>query len=284
MPLDDRAIAITATFTAEAIQPGLAFWAAELGLDYEIRFAAYNQVFQELFDPAGLFAGNRSGFNVVLVRFEDWRAAGIEEESRRLAGALRSAAHFSAPLIVVLCPPAHPEAESILRAGVADLPSVYLIGPCEIASLYPVAQAEDPHANQLGHLPYTPEFFAALATVVARKIHAIASPGFKVIALDCDDTLWAGICGEDGPGGVALDPPRRALQQFMASRQREGMLLALCSKNNEADVVETFAAHPDMPLRLDDFAARRVNWDSKGANLVALADELGLGLDSFILV
>src|SRR5438874_12460412 len=72
MPLDDRVIAISATFTAEAIQPGLAFWAGELGLDEEIRFAGYNQVFQQLLDPAGLFARNRGGFNVALVRWEDW--------------------------------------------------------------------------------------------------------------------------------------------------------------------------------------------------------------------
>jgi len=284
MPLDDRAIAITATFTAEAIQPGLAFWAGELGLDYEIRFAGYNQVFQELLDPAGLFARNRGGFNVALIRLEDWRAAGADDEARRLVDALHSAARFSAPLTVVLCPPAHAEAEAIVRAGIADLPFVHLITPCEILALYPVAQIEDPHANELGHLPYTQEFFAALAAAVARKIHAVANPGYKVIALDCDDTLWAGICGEDGPQGVALDPPRRALQEFMAARRREGMLLALCSKNNEEDVVETFAAHPDMPLRLEDFAARRINWENKGANLAALADELGLGLDSVILV
>jgi FkbH-like protein len=284
MPLDDRAIAITATFTAEAIQPGLAFWAGELGFDYEIRFAGYNQVFQELLDPAGLFARNRGGINVALVRLEDWRAAGTEEEALRLADALRSAARFPAPLIVALCPPADSAAEDIVRAGIADLPSVHLIAPCEVLTLYPVAQVEDPHANELGHLPYTPEFFAALATAVARKIHAIVNPGYKAIALDCDDTLWAGICGEDGPQGVALDPPRRALQTFMAARRREGTLLALCSKNNEEDVVETFAAHPEMPLRLEDFTARRINWESKGANLAALADELGLGLDTFILV
>jgi FkbH-like protein len=283
MPLDDRAIAIAATFTAEAIQPGLAFWAGELGFDYEIRFAGYNQVFQELLDPAGLFARNR-GFNVALIRFEDWKATGIEEEARRLAGALRSAARFPAPLIVVLCPPVHAAAEAIVRAGIADLPTVHLIAPCEVLSLYPVAQVEDPDANELGHLPYTPEFFAALATVAARKIHAVGNAGYKVIALDCDDTLWAGICGEDGPQGVALDPPRRALQEFMAARRREGMLLALCSKNNEEDVLDTFAAHPEMPLRTGDFAARGVNWENKGANLAALADELGLGLDSFILV
>src|SRR5262249_3384241 len=43
-------------------------------------------------------------------------------------------------------------------------------------------------------------------------------------------------------------------------------------------------AHPEMPLRLEDFAAARVNWDSKGANLASLAAELELGLDTFILV
>jgi FkbH-like protein len=147
-----------------------------------------------------------------------------------------------------------------------------------------VAEVHDPHGDELGHLPYTPIFFVALGTAIARKIHAIATPPYKVIALDCDDTLWAGICGEDGPQGVALDEPRRALQEFMAGRGRAGMLLALCSKNNEEDVVETFAAHPEMPLRLADFAARRVNWEPKSANLASLAEELDVGLDSFILV
>ncbi len=70
----------------------------------------------------------------------------------------------------------------------------------------------------------------------------------------------------------------------MAARRREGMLLALCSKNNEEDVAEVFAAHPQMPLSLRDFAAQRINWESKGANLASLAAELELGLDSLILV
>src|SRR4051812_49518666 len=102
MPLDDRAIAISATFTAEALQPGLAFWAGELGLEYEIRFAGYNQLFQELLDPAGLFARNRGGINVALERFEDWRKAGIGTELQRLVDAIRrAAAAFYPPLEVV---------------------------------------------------------------------------------------------------------------------------------------------------------------------------------------
>src|SRR3954453_13083958 len=106
MPLDDRAIAISATFTAEAIQPGLAFWAGELGLEYEIRFAGYNQLFQELLEPACLFARNRGSLNVALVRFEDWREAGMVAESQLLVDAIRgAAAAFASPLILAICPP-----------------------------------------------------------------------------------------------------------------------------------------------------------------------------------
>jgi len=277
-------IAISATFTAEAIQPGLAFWMRELGLPAELRFAAYNQVFQELLDPAGLLARNTSGVNVVLVRFDDWPAG----QAAEFVDAVRSAAvRMSVPLIVVLCPGAV-QSDDVLddavRRGVAGLPSVYLLTAAEIAELYPVAEVHDPDGNELGRVPYTPLYFVALATALARKIHAITAPPFKAIALDCDDTLWAGICGEDGPEGVVLDPPRRGLQEFMAERRRAGLLLALCSKNNPEDVAATFRAHPEMPLAPADFVARRINWDSKAGNLVSLAEELEIGLDTFILV
>jgi HAD superfamily phosphatase (TIGR01681 family) len=273
-------LAISATFTAEAIQPGLAFWMRELGLPAEIRFAAYNQVFQELLDPAGLLASNAGGVNVVLVRFDDWPAG----QAAEFVDAVRAAAgRMAVPLIVVLCPGAL-EFDDEVRRGVAGLPSVYLLTAAEIAELYPVAEVHDPDGNELGRVPYTPLYFVALATALARKIHAITAPPFKAIALDCDDTLWAGICGEDGPEGVVLDPPRRRLQEFMAERRRAGLLLALCSKNNEEDVAATFRAHPEMPLGPGDFVARRINWDSKAGNLASLAEELELGLDTFILV
>src|ERR1017187_10258027 len=252
----------------------------ELGLPAEIRFAAYNQVFQELLDPAGLLARNAGGVNVVLVRFDDWPAAGAAE----FIDAVRAAAgRISVPLIVVLCPGAV-QFDDEVRRGVAGLPSVYLLTAAEIAELYPVAEVHDPDGNELGRVPYTPLYFVALATALARKIHAIVAPPFKVAALDCDDTLWAGICGGAGPEGVVLDAPRRWLQEFMAEHRRAGLLLLLCSKNNDEDVAATFRAHPEMPLAPGDFAARRINWDSKAGNLASLADELELGLDTFILV
>ena len=146
-----------------------------------------------------------------------------------------------------------------------------------------MAAPHDPHGDELGHFPYTPEFFAALATAIARKSTRSAPP-YKVIALDCDETLWRGVCGEDGPQGIVPGRAAAGAAGVHGGAARRGMLLCLCSKNNEEDVLETFRAHPEMPLGLDDFVARRINWEPKSANLAELAAELSSGLDSFILV
>jgi FkbH-like protein len=298
------AIAISATFTAEALEPTIAFWLRELKLDFRIRFAPYNQVFQQLLDPAGLLAGNRNGLNVVLVRFEDWARfrervsiPELEDEVRNLESALRTAAVTAgSPLLVSICP-ASPDfladagraefaqrSEESLRSALQNIGTMHVVTAAEIERLYPVPAYYDPHADELGHLPYTPEFFAALGTVIARKLHALGTNPYKVIALDCDDTLWDGVCGEDGPEGVRLDAGRRALQEFMLAEREAGMLLCLCSKNNPEDVYQTFRAHPEMPLELKHFTASRLNWEPKSASLRSLGEELGLGLESFIVV
>jgi FkbH-like protein len=300
MPADpEPLLAVSATFTAEPLAETLAFWLKELDLRYQVRFAPYNQVFQQLLDPSSLLAGNRHGINVLLLRFEDWLRfkpaappAELEADLCQLIALIESAGRISAtPLIVAICPAspglaAHAarRIEALAAERLAGLPSVHLITPSAVDELYPVADPHDPHADELGHVPYVPEYFAALGTILARRIHALRVAPYKVIALDCDDTLWNGICGEDGPEGVVLDEPRRALQEFMLAQRSAGMLLCLATKNNPEDVEETFRVHPDMPLRLEHFTATRINWEPKPRNLAALADELELGLDSFIFI
>jgi FkbH-like protein len=293
-PMSGPSIVVSATFTADAIKPTLSFWMRELGFEYGIQIAPYNQVFQLLLDPAGALAANGDGVNVVLVRFGDWASdlPRLEADVAHFTASLKTAAQsFAAPLLVCICP-ASPgfdadfqnRMEGCIAAAAVELNTVHLVTPREIGALYPVAHPHDPLGDKLGHIPYTPAYFAALGTIVARKIHALRTPPFKAIALDCDDTLWRGICGEDGPQGVVVDPPRRALQEFMLAQHAQGMLLTLCSKNNVEDVLDTFRLHPEMVLRMEHFAAWRINWSSKAANLAALAEELELGLDSFVLV
>jgi len=297
-------IAISATFTAEPLRDPLSFWLDRLGFNDQIEFAPYNQVFQQLLDPASLLACNRGGVNIVLVRLEDWGRFQngatpeiLEKEVHHLVDCLRSsAASLPSPLLVVICPsspaflarPGHADfvarMEQHIRTQLGGLQTVYFLEHRELEELYPLAEPYDPHSDELGHVPYKPEYFAALATFLARKIHALRMTPYKVIALDCDDTLWRGICGEDGPLGVVIDPPRHFLQQFMLAQHQAGMLLCLCSKNNMEDVLETFRAHPEMPLSLEHFVALRINWTAKSANLASLAEELQLGLDSFIFI
>ncbi len=297
-------IVVSATFTAEPVEEVIAYWNRELGFDYGIRFAPYNQVFQQLLDPSGRITRNRSGINVVLVRLEDWARAAdpfdaiaFEENVRTFVAALKAASEKTpAPFVLGLCAAskefrsdprraaAEKKLEELIATSLVRRPSVHVIRSAEIASLYPVADYYDAHGDRLGHVPYTPDYFAAMASAVARKIHAIRTVPYKVIVLDCDHTLWNGVCGEDGPRGVRIDAPRRALQEFMVRQREAGMLLAIGSKNNEEDVWATFDAHPEMPLRREHFVAWRINWDPKPANLRDMAKELDLGLDSFIFV
>src|SRR5262249_44280331 len=152
-----------------------------------------------------------------------------------------AAARSAAPYLVCICPPgseaSDPESPELLARlrnqlgeGLDKVSGVYLLTHQELNRWYPVAEYEDPRANELGHVPYTPVFFTALGTAVARKFHALNRPAYKVIVLDCDQTLWSGVCGEDGAKGIRLNEPRRALQEFMREQHAAGMLLALCSK------------------------------------------------------
>ncbi|MBI4876494.1 MAG: HAD-IIIC family phosphatase [Acidobacteria bacterium] len=281
------AIAISATFTAEPVEESLRFWIEELGWRDTVRFAPFNQVFQQLLDPTSLLAANADGVNVLLVRLRDWLPAGgaAGDVTRQFAEAVRSAAaRWSVPLLVVFCPEPERDAAANLRAELAAVSTVHVVTSEELLKLYPVAEVHDPHSDELGRVPYTPLLFAALGTLLARKINALRMTPFKVCALDCDDTLWRGVCGEDGPEGVTLDAPRQALQEFMLRQHEAGLLLCLASKNNVEEVLETFRVHPEMPLRLQNFVSHRINWDSKGHNLRGLAEEMQLGLDSFVFV
>jgi len=305
-------IAIAATFTGTPVEESLLFWLQELGIESAIEFAPYNQVFQQLLDPSSLLSNNRNGINVILVRFEDWMkreddtvepasSLNAYETIRRnvhdFAITLKSASERSpTPHLVCLCPPsaitiADPklaasfrQMEELLTSELAEWSGVYVVTTGEIAAAYPVSSYEDFYANKLAHVPYTLVFFTSLGTIIARKMHSLLSAQYKAVVLDCDETLWKGVCGEVGAEGVEIDSARKALQDFIVARHKSGMLICLCSKNNQEDVVKVFELHPEMPLRWEYIVSSRINWRPKSENITSLAEALGLGLDSFIFI
>lgn len=293
-------IAITSTFTAEPVGEYLGFWLSQLGRNNQVEFAPYNQVFQQLLDPTSLLNSNSNGVNVVLIRFEDWQRfelnadeSKIERNTQDLINALKAAgARAKSPYLVCICP-GKPDSnlagfcqqmEQWLAEELHGLTGVYLVNSHQLTQAYPVESYYDPKGDEMGHIPFTPEFFTALGTIIARRVYALKSPPHKVIVLDCDQTLWRGVCGEDGAMGITIDPPRRALQELILKQYEAGMLLCLCSKNVEEDVWEVFEHRQDMLLKREHLVGWRINWQPKSENIKALAQKLNLGLDSFIFI
>ena len=164
---------------------------------------------------------------------------------------------------------------SLIGGMLDDTPGVQYLRAEQIECQYPVEVRLDPEADRLGRIPYTELYFSALATALVRQAHALFTPPYKVIALDCDNTLWQGICGEDGPQGVVIDPPRRALQEFMLAQRRSRHAAVLCSKNNEEDVLDTFAAQSGDAAAARAFRGLAHQLGIQGSNLAALAAGTG---------
>ena len=133
-------------------------------------------------------------------------------------------------------------------------------------------------------------FLKVYAERIARVSRALKGKSKKCIVLDCDNTLWGGIIGEDGIEGIKLDRntyPGKVFYDFQKSVMylfNRGVLVALCSKNNEEDVWEVLRNHPHSLLKKENFSTYRINWEDKAKNLVEIANELNIGLDSFIFV
>jgi len=284
-------VRIAATFTAEPLRRVLEAWLRELELEPELVFAPFNQVLQQLLDPASLLGGNASGVNLVLVRPVDLGAetpAQARATAREVGAALAEAAvRQPIPTLVMVPPsPGAGELDSIFSADLAEqlesVPGVTLLDNAEQARLYPVGEVFDREADAAARIPYAEEFYAAMASVFARRIAALRRKSYKVIAVDCDQTLWSGVCGEVGAAGVTVEAERAALQRFLLERREEGYLLCLVSKNHPEDVEAVFRDNPGMVIPREAFVEAAVNWEPKSLNLQRLAERLNLGLDSFL--
>ncbi len=317
-------LAIVHTYTSDLLDPWLAMHAALAGFDLQCHHAPHGLALQEAQPGSGLLAHRPDITLLMLRREDlhpDLAAPIVGLDAKQL-DALRQACLAQVQAIVgafrsqavgqlqlsILPSPAAPAlgiyaahgacSEAAWWAGLQSDIAAWMRSECPSSMLMDM----DELARSVGRdamfdlrfwfsaqFPFTARAASAFARQVATVGVLLKSPRAKVLVLDADNTLWGGVVGEDGIQGIALgqDYPGnafRAFQRRILDFQQRGLILALCSKNNAADVEQVLREHPHQILREQHFSAQRVNWLDKAENLVSLAEELNVDLDSFVFV
>lgn len=137
--------------------------------------------------------------------------------------------------------------------------------------------------------PYSVKGVKIIASKIDEILQAIFEPRKKLIVLDLDNTLWGGIAGEEGIDGICLARHKEGARYYdfqcrLLKMKQNGVLLAVCSKNNPNDVLDIIEKHPDMVLHKDDFVAMEINWEEKTVNIRHIAEQLNLTEGSIIFI
>lgn len=147
--------------------------------------------------------------------------------------------------------------------------------------------ALDPQAGYVRGNPFTPQMTQALAAHISKAVVQFVKYPIKCLVLDCDETLWGGVVGEFGADSILLADrgAGKTFYDFQIEIERlykQGLILAVCSKNNTCDVLDVFERHPHMIIRPNMISCFRINWDDKPKNVLGIAEELNIGLDAIM--
>ena len=177
-----------------------------------------------------------------------------------------------------------------LAALCRTIPDCVFFDVDRLAARHGRARWRDPRMFLASRLPVSSDAFTAYSRGLVRSLSSLFRAPRKVLCTDLDNTLWGGVLGEDGTDGIATGsafPGNCYLeyQKYLKQLSSRGILLAIVSKNNDADVREAFQLRSsDLALTLDDFVSTKISWNEKSDAIRELAEELSLGLDSFVFV
>lgn len=282
-------LAVSATFTPELMVHHIDWWGRQFGMEIETAFAAYNQVFQELLDESGLISTN-TGVNLLMVRFEDWlryldlsadhACEKLERDFAALVG-IFTRKQKKVPYFIGIFPVSpHLELSPAVVRCIEDLNNrwkeiventvnAHIIDFTQLAELYQIDNVFNPVMDKGGHMPFSREFFAAMGTMLVRKLNALLNPPFEAIVIDRENTLNEGKTLE--------------LERIMIRKRREGMRLALCGNAGGAndDVKRRQAG---TLLTKEFFAGWKFNGTPTWKKIKELAQEWNLPLDRFIFI
>jgi FkbH-like protein len=281
-PLQSLRLRIHRNHSFEPVASVLANYLAYAGFSLDVAYSAYDD---------SLSFGTPGHADAELIWLDYSRLLGIGTgETLALwamdrVEALRSKSN--APILVADAPgdiEQAPELNAQLQRLAEQMPDVHI---CEIGQIHAQlgpAYFDDRALASTGTRMSNAACVQAARMFGSRWLPASVAPRIKALVLDLDNTLYEGVLGEDGPDGVRLGSDHLSLQQRVVELAEEGIFVALCSRNDPADVERLFAARSDFPLRLHHVAASQISWAPKGESLRRIAKELRIGTDAILFV
>ena len=171
----------------------------------------------------------------------------------------------------------------------AQKENIYIVDISYVQNLYGRKLFHDEKLYYIAKMPFSTEVLPAIAREVICVIRALMARFKKCVILDLDQTLWGGIIGDDGLEGIQIGElgtghAFKEFQSWLKELTKRGIILAVCSKNDEDKAKEPFIKHPEMVLRLEDIAVFVANWEDKAGNIKKIVNTLNLGMDSFVFI
>ena len=304
--------------TLSLLSPALIGSAVRHGVLLDVVEGTYGSAVQEASDPDGPL--HTAGLDMALLAF-DHRLAGLDraaigEESpqtrvdaafarvRMIVEALRPA--LKGPVLVqTMVPPLEPLFGSLDRVQPGSVTAmvaafnarlvqwareggIVLVDVERLAAAIGYERWDDPRHWHASKLSFSPHFIPAWADLVARTVGAVRGRAKKALVLDLDNTLWGGVIGDDGVEGIKLGQGSAAGEAFVAIQRMalelraRGVVLAVCSKNEDAAARLPFREHVEMLLRENHIAVFQANWTDKATNLRSIAQTLNIGVDALV--
>ena len=167
-------------------------------------------------------------------------------------------------------------------------PFVFILDVEELAEYLGKQSFINESAYYLNKSGFDLQYIGYYCDLIARQFEAFAGKARKCLVLDLDNTLWGGVVGDLGYDGILLDPNDAegeaylAFQRYIVELKNRGIIISICSKNDEVNAKEPFEKNENMVLKLSDISAFYANWDDKATNIKRISNELNIGTDSMV--
>lgn len=175
----------------------------------------------------------------------------------------------------------------LLMQGCQEAKNTFLIDLDALQTALGRSTFADPKLYYVAKMPISLAALPAAAKLVVDVVRSLQGTVKKCLVLDLDNTLWGGVIGDDGLSGIQIGELGTGhafsdFQKWLKELKNRGILLTVCSKNNEDTAKEPFEKHPEMVLRLEDFSMFVANWEDKARNIRTIQQSLNIGMDSMV--